>query len=212
MKKVFFIVVFAILGVLQSEAQVSFKPGIKAGLNFSKLQDTNLENKTDFYIGGFGTIKFSNVYSLQPELIYSRQGGKGTVSGFYYDQVSPTEINTVYEERDADVSLQYLSFVTMNKFNINKSFYILAGPYFDFLVGDDFKIDRKNEYRAEISKGEDIDLGLTGGIGYIFPNGIGFEARIKKGTRDAIDDRNGSATVNINFGYQIGATYTFDLK
>lgn len=210
MRKIFIIAFFSFFGITQ--AQVSFKPGIQAGMNFSKLQNINLGTKTDFYVGAFGALRLSKFYTLQPELVYSRQGGKGKVSGFYYAQVSPTVIDAVYEERDADISLQYISGVTINKFNINKSIYILVGPYFDILVGNNFKIDKKNDFKANISKGEDIDFGIIGGVGFSLPKGISFEGRIKKGTRDAIDDNSGSLNVNTNLVFQLGATYTFGLK
>ncbi|TDE31723.1 PorT family protein [Flavobacterium ranwuense] len=211
-KKGFIIAVFALLGVAQVQAQVTFKPGIQIGLNFSKIQNANLSTKTDFYLGAFGALKLSKFYTLQPELVYSRQGGKGKVDGFYYEQVSPFEINTVYEERDADISLQYLSFVTINKFNLYMNFYILVGPCFDILVGNDFKIDENKDFNANVSKGEDIDFGIIGGVGFSLPKGISLEARIKKGTRDVFDDNTGSANVNSNLVYQIGATYIFGLN
>jgi hypothetical protein len=210
MKRIIACILLITFGITYS--QVTFKPGIRAGLNFSSIQNIDLGTKVDYYLGAYGAIKFSKYYTLQPELDYSRQGGKGKVYGFYYKQVSPTNSETIYENRDADISLQYLSFVTINKFDLGKHIYLLVGPYFDFLIGSDFKIDFSNDFRANVTKGEDIDIGIIGGIGFNLPKGISLETRIKKGTRDAIDDYTGSLNVNTNLVFQIGASYTFDMK
>lgn len=211
-KKILSLFCFVLIGIVQSNAQVTFKPGVNIGLNISNIKNTNFESKEGFYIGAFGALKLSKIYSLQEEITYSSQGGKGTIDGFYYDQISPTEVNTIYEARDAKISLQYLSFVTMNKFNISNSFYVLAGVFFDFLVASDFKIDLHDNFVANVSRGEDIDLGITGGLGFSLPKGFSIEARIKKGVRDVFDDYRGSSAVNTNLVYQIGGTYTFNIK
>ncbi|WP_346983397.1 outer membrane beta-barrel protein [Chryseobacterium sp. POE27] len=76
-------------------AQVTFNPGIRAGANFSHFTNKaqwysyldfdysnsaeakmDFKTKTDFYIGLFGNIRFAKFYALQPEINYSRQGGK----------------------------------------------------------------------------------------------------------------------------------------
>ncbi|MEO6175422.1 MAG: outer membrane beta-barrel protein [Flavobacterium circumlabens] len=209
MKKTFLLFAIIFLSFTKTQAQVTFRPGIQAGATISKIEKTELDlkSKTDFYIGGFGALKLGKIYTLQPEITYSRQGSKGSVEGFYYGQSQ-----TITEKRSLDISLQYLSFITMNKFNLTENIYLLAGPFVDFMVGDEVKYDKSNNFFAPISKGEDIDFGIIGGVGFSLPKGIAFEARIKKGTRDAFDDVNGSATVNTNLVYQIGAAYTFGKK
>ena len=210
MKKTFTIVFLVVFGI--SQAQVTLRPGINVGLNISNIQNTNFDPKEALFIGAFGALKLSKFYTIQEEISYSGQGGKGTIDGFYYDQISPTQINTVYEARNAEISLHYLSFATMNKFNVTKSFYFLVGPFLDILVGSDFKIDLDNNFVANVSKGEDIDLGIIGGLGFSLPKGFSIEGRIKKGVRDVFDDHSGSSIVNTNLVYQIGGTYTFNLK
>ncbi|KUJ62598.1 hypothetical protein AR687_07120 [Flavobacteriaceae bacterium CRH] len=202
-------VVLAFFVITSIQAQVTFKPGIHAGVNISKITDSDLNAKTDFYIGAFGALKLSKFYTLQPELTYSRQGAKGSVDGYYFIYQENGQAQSIYETRKLDISLDYLSFVTMNKFNLTEDIYLLAGPFFDIMVGDEFKIDKSNNYQIIMSKGEDIDFGIIAGAGYSLPKGISFEVRIKKGTRDAFDDNTGSANVNTNLVYQIGATYTF---
>ena len=214
MKKTFLLFAIIFLSFTKTQAQVTFRPGIQAGATISKIEKTELDlkSKTDFYIGGFGALKLGKIYTLQPEITYSRQGSKGSVEGYYFNYSSNGQAQRINEKRSLDISLQYLSFITMNKFNLTENIYLLAGPFVDFMVGDEVKYDKSNNFFANISKGEDIDFGIIGGVGFSLPKGIAFEARIKKGTRDAFDDVNGSATVNTNLVYQIGAAYTFGKK
>ena len=202
---------FTFIVIFQVQAQVTFKPGIQAGINISKLTNTNLENKIDFYIGGFGALKLSKFYTLQPELTYSKQGAKGNAaigSKSYYNPTTNSYITT-YNEGNVDVSLQYISAITINKFNFNESFYILAGPFFDILIADNFKVDPKENERS-FTKGGDIDLGIIGGLGYSLKNGVSFEARVKKGlTNSYSNDYTYGGNNNTNLVYQIGAAYTF---
>ncbi|KLT70637.1 porin family protein [Flavobacterium sp. ABG] len=200
---------------LNLQAQVTFRPGVHAGLNISKFTDSDFGNKTDFYIGAFGALKLSKVYTLQPELTYSRQGAKGSNVPMGYTSIynpSTNTYTTVYNEGSVDISLQYLSAVTINKFNLTNDFYLLVGPYFDILVGDDVKVNPKSRER-DFKKGEDVDLGIVGGLGYSLKNGISFEGRIKKGLTNSFTNYysyNYSDATNLVF--QFGATYTFGKK
>ncbi|MFB9107058.1 porin family protein [Flavobacterium gyeonganense] len=210
-KKNLAFIAFSLFAFLKIQAQVTFKPGIHAGVNLSKISKTDFDvnSKTDFYFGGFGALKLSRFYTLQPEVTYSRQGAKASIEGFYYDRLPDGQSETITENRNVDISLRYLSFVTINKFNITEKVYLLAGPYIDFVIGDEIEYDKSNGFFTSVSKGEDIDFGIIGGAGFNLYKGIALEARIKKGTRDAFDDTNGAASINTNLVYQIGAAYTF---
>ena len=91
MKTKIFALLILISGFLS--AQVTFNPGIRAGINFANLTNrsnetfylhedenpekvihTSLKTVTDFYFGLQGNIRFTERYALQPEVNYSRQG------------------------------------------------------------------------------------------------------------------------------------------
>lgn len=202
---------FTFTVIFQVQAQVTFRPGIQAGINISKLTDSNLGNKTDFYIGAFGALKLSKFYTLQPELTYSRQGGKGNLSmgtTTIYDSGTNSYFTTGRQEANVNASLQYISGITINKFNFTESFYVLVGPFCDILIADTFKVDPKDKER-NFNKGQDIDLGIIGGLGYSLKNGVSFETRIKKGLTDAFTNYYANGANSTNLVYQIGATYTF---
>ncbi|MEO8533861.1 MAG: outer membrane beta-barrel protein [Flavobacterium sp.] len=207
------IAIIVFFTALNLNEQVTFRPGIQAGINISKFTDSDLGNKTDFYIGGFGALKLSKFYTLQPELTYSRQGAKGNISmgsTSTYDQVS-NSYNTIDEYGNVDASLQYISGITINKINFTESLYVLAGPFFDILIADDVKVDPKNN-EGNFNKGDDIDLGIIGGLGYSLKNGISFEGRVKKGFTNSFTNYYADSNDTGNLVFQFGATYTFGKK
>ncbi|KGO91300.1 porin family protein [Flavobacterium subsaxonicum] len=215
MKKITLLLV-CFLALHTANAQVTIKPGIRAGLNLATLTNTNLDTKADFYVGGFVAIKLAKFYTLQPELTYSRQGATG--SGFYnadyyygYDPVIPAYGGS----NDTDYSLQYLSLGVMNKFNIIDGFHAIVGPTLDFKVGDNF-----TGYAADELMG--VDLGLNAGLGYTLPMGLTIEARYKIGFADIFgdnysgynddyyyDDNGNYDDVILNSVVQLGLSYAF---
>ncbi|RAR71537.1 outer membrane beta-barrel protein [Flavobacterium aciduliphilum] len=193
MRKILFILLYVV--PFFSNAQVEFKPSVRVGLNVSKLEGIDIPSKNDIYFGISGGIKLSKTYTLQPELSISKQGAKG-----YYAYNN----NGYFVSGNTDISLQYLSFSINNKFQLFKNFNLLLGEFNDIVIGD--KIIQENS--RSISKGQDIDYGIFGGIGYEFPKGIGFEVRVKKGFGDALDDYTGYKSQITNLVFQFGATYT----
>ncbi len=196
MKKFFIIASLAFFGMTQ--AQVTFKPGLRAGANFSHFTkgdefnyyyDNNgnqvsgdYSSKTDLYLGFYGALHLTKYYTLQPEINYSRQG-------------------TVYNGNDGfgDVKLNvsYLSIAIANKFTFTDKFNVHIGPTIDFVVDNDFNTE------------SDLDFAFFLGAGYNFTKNFGIEARVKKGIIPVLDDYNDYHT---NVVFSIGATYTFDLK
>ena len=76
MKKIAFLIIIAVYGLSQVHAQ-NF--GVKAGYNYSTLSGetssiSTIEGLSGFYIGGLVELPISNMLSIQPELIFSRQG------------------------------------------------------------------------------------------------------------------------------------------
>lgn len=203
MKKSVIALLFFCFGIDQANAQVSFKPGIKAGVNFSHFTQTDNPNekftsKTDFYAGAFGELKLSKFYTLQPEIIYTRQG-----SGYEYvdlDNVKHTET----------LDLAYLSIAVANKFTFN-GFNFHVGPTVDIKIND---IDKQlgntyyeDDYDYYYDEYNSIDFAFFAGVGYNFTDNFGIEGRIKKGIIPVNGDWDYTNVV-----YQLGLTYAFDVK
>ncbi|RRJ94001.1 outer membrane beta-barrel protein [Flavobacterium macacae] len=203
MKKAIVASLFLCLGISNLNAQVTFKPGVRGGLNLSTITQTEGTYRPDFYLGVFGAINFTKVYTLQPEINYSRQGVNDIL---LYDYNSNS--NEYYLKND-DISVNYISLSAMNKFTIANRFQIMVGPTLDFVVGKD------SEYIYS-----DADLAVNFGLGYKFPNGISVEARFKKGIAEVLynnyyyndNDNYFWGDWNTNNVFQLGVSYAFNLK
>ena len=127
MKKIAFLIIIAVCGFSQVRAQ-NF--GVKAGYNYSTLSGetssiSTIEGLSGFYIGGLVELPISDVLSIQPELIFSRQGvaWRQEIKGFGMK----VDIN------NADLRLDYLNIPVMAKVNLGPLF-LLGGVQFGFLV------------------------------------------------------------------------------
>jgi len=192
------ITIIGFFGLSFSQTQKSL--GLRAGGNISKLTNANLDTKSGVYLGVFGHFKFSDMYVLQPEINYSNQGGKA--------------INS----EDKDVDIHYISITVTNKLFVqNSGFHFILAPSFDFDTDDTLiGITNRNE-------GNDItflDMAIGLGFGYEFKNGIGIEARYKRGFIDVFSgswhDFESEPLYNeenqFNNLYQVGLTYKFDFS
>jgi hypothetical protein len=189
------VLLFLFFGLGQVKAQVTFKPGLRGGANFSHFtkgsnyyadpydepsnvnSNVQYETKTDFYLGFYGAIKLAKHYTLQPEIDYSSQGSK------YRTATS-----------NVDLNVDYLSFGVMNKFTFGDRFNVHVGPTLDFVVNKDFRTDTN------------VDMAFVLGAGISLTRNFGIEGRVKKGIIPVID----FVEYHTNVVFSIGATYTFD--
>ena len=217
MKKLFIVAIIALFGITQIEAQVTFKPGLRGGVNFAHFtkgdrynngyyydgngnyvsntsNNNDFNSKTDFYVGLYGALHLTKYYTLQPEIDYSNQGST----------LNYVDSNKISRSTKLDVS--YLSIAVINKFTFNK-FNVLLGPAVEFVV------DEKN-----MNADNDIDLTFQLGAGYDITKNFGLEARIKKGIIPSFYNSNYNGysysdnSNHTNVVFSIGATYTFDIK
>lgn len=197
MKKHILIIGFLLVGSI-ALINAQARPGIKLGVNSSNLSNTTLETKQDFYIGAFVNIPLADYYTLQPEILYSRQGGASNSIEF------------------DDININYIAITAANKFYVspNKGFHFIIGLGLDFNVSSDLNLlFGSNNEEFDISP---VDLTFTGGIGYEFGFGLILEARYKQGaistdffgTRDLFEE-DGS---QLNSVFQIGLAYKFKIK
>ncbi len=218
MKKTLFLCCLAFVA-LAANAQVSIQPGVRGGINFSKLTNSDADMKTDFFVGGSIAIKFTKFYALQPELTYSRQGAKAMD---YYNALVPEFDPMFYPERKVErkYSLDYLSLGIINKFTFGPGFQVMVGPSFDFKVADNF-----DSYGY--GSPQDFDLSLVAGVGFALKNGLGFDLRFKQGLVDVYGydrfntyyDQYGNYYNNYNVDdivlnqvIQVGVSYSFKMK
>jgi hypothetical protein len=193
------ILLFLFFGIMLAHAQVSFKPGLRGGANFSHftkgsnyyytdpyepvnpgVSNVNYSTKTDFYIGFYGALKLSKFYTLQPEIDYSSQGSNyrsGTNNSITLD-------------------VDYLSFEVLNKFTFGDRFNMHFGPTLDFVTSTNFDTDAN------------VDMAFVLGMGINLTRNFGIEGRVKKGIIPVVDFNDN----HTNVVFSIGGTYTFDVK
>ena len=201
MKKTLLAIILLFTGLTTVKAQVSFKPGIRGGVNFAKITHTESDFKTDFYVGIIGELKLGRFYSLQPEINYSNQGGANmTVSYYDYNQGQD-----VVEKKD--ITFSYISIGLVNKLNLPSGVNFQLGPTFD--------IEANTHRYSNVG----IDLAFVFGMAYNLTDNLAIEARLKKGIIDVFesdylyyDGYYEYDDYNTNFLFQIGLSYTFGLK
>lgn len=177
MKKQFItLVLFLLFG--ESNAQTSFRPGFRAGANFSQITGTYYEPRTDFYLGGFGEIKLGSFFFLQPEVGFSRQGAQGDV----YLQPRPGSGDVKKED------LWFKKNIESNYITLGINGKMAFSPAVRFLFG--FSAEHILEGLEAVKPlRNELDLAMVAGVEYKFPFGMGVEVRIKRGTWDMIDSR-----------------------
>ena len=184
MKKGLFTIIL-ILFLTSTYAQVTFKPGVRLGLNIASISNTDDGSKIDLHAGIFGELRLGGVYALQPEINYSKQGSE-------------------------HIDFNYLSIRIVNKFYIlseDTPLFISVSPGFDVNLNGNTQ-SYSNEYGAGVNF--DADLSFTGGIGYDFPFGLGVEARYKKGIIDIFTNFDNQTKKRLNSVIQLSAYYKFD--
>ena len=166
MKKIITLIVFAAVA-LCAQTQVSFKYGVKAGINVSTWTGDadDAESLTRGQFGAFARLSILDKLAIQPELLYSLQGTKGD------GEDGTTKIKTNYVQ--IPVMFKYYPIMGLN---------LQAGPQIGFLA------------KAEV-QGEDIkdymnkmDFAFNLGAGYDTDFGVGIDARYSIGLTNVLDD------------------------
>ena len=185
MKKLFVIAFITVLSVSSLYAQhTNF--GIKAGYNSASVQVTNStdwEAKSGFHAGGFAHIHINKNFAVQPEVVYSNQGG---------------------ESGNAKLKLNYINVPVLLQYMVENGLRLQTGPQIGFLVTAKQKI---GNVEADIDDRFDaVDIAWAFGAGYIFTSGIGIDARYNLGLNNISDDETFKAKNRV---FQVGLFYQF---
>ncbi len=202
LKKSLCLVLFLALGLTTSYAQDVFVGGL-GGLNIATL--TNLgsasastgfssastKNKPRLlpHLGGYAEIKISEIFSVQPELLFS-------MKGFATEYTSSGGGTTV--EQDSKLTLSYIDIPVQARFNLGGGFYLMGGPYVGIMLSAKSKYksvtdDGSNVVTVESESSDTdglntIDVGMYLGAGYQMESGLLFGARWCRAFNDLYDD------------------------
>jgi hypothetical protein len=138
------------------------RAGVKGGLNVSNLyiDDVDDENaRYGFNLGFYGQLLSSDVFAIQPELLFSTKGSKAEYKGLFDGNIK--------------YNLSYLDLPVLAVFKLGESAEIHLGPYVSYLLGAD--ISHKGDLGSgvqDIDKDhlKSFDYGLSGGFGLNFGN------------------------------------------
>ena len=200
-------------------AQVSF--GVRSGINFSKWDGQDLQiindllDKTDGYaytkgtrgmhIGGYVSIPISETFTFEPGIEYSKKGY--SIKGdFQIPVLKYLGINA-----RAQVQSHYIDMPLVIKANVYKGFNIYAGPQVSYLARSTLNakvgvlgITLFNRGFGITNRFNKIDMGLTGGVGYAFNNGLNIQAGYDYGLSKLDKNDNYDAynrVVKVSVGY-----------
>lgn len=218
-RKIFFSFLCTFLLIHVMQAQVSY--GIRAGVNFAKWQGDDLQiiedlldktdgyvvtkGKTGIHIGGYVNIPISRTFSFEPGIAYSKKG-YAIKGDFQIPVLKYLGINA-----GARVQSHYIDIPLVLKANLVKGLKIYAGPQVSYLVHSSLNAKLGILGISIFNKGVGItgrfnkaDLGLTGGIGYEFDNGINLQAGYDYGLSKLDKNDNYEAynrVVKVSVGY-----------
>jgi hypothetical protein len=185
MKKAVVLFVLATVTTLVLQAQQTHF-GLKGGLNLSSVAVENGEDydtKTGIHFGGLAHIHISTHFALQPELVYSMQGG---------------------EDGDFKFKLNYLNVPLLAQYMTNDGFRLQTGPQIGFLVKGKTKL---NDVEVDVTDDlSTVDFSWAFGASYLFPAGVGIDARYNLGISNVNDSENVEFRNRV---FQIGLFYQF---
>lgn len=132
--------------------------GIKGGVNFSNIvggddgnsiDDENL--LTSFHIGIFTQVGLSDVFYIQPELLYTRKG---------------TELDLGLLG-DRQLNLDYLELPIMFRIQVLETINLEAGPYAAYLLNSKITNGNSNEsFNLDTDDFRKLDYGVAIGAGF----------------------------------------------
>ena len=180
MKKVLLSAV-AVMAFMSVSAQET-RFGVKAGANLSTFTGDadGVKSLVGFQVGGFAEIKLTDKFAIQPEVLFSTQGGKYKESALGYSQ-------------EDKLNLSYLNVPVMAKYYVAEKFSVEAGPQIGFLLSAKDKYeysgpDGSDSGKEDIKDGfKSIDFGVNFGAGYDFTENLSLGLRYTLGLSSVAD-------------------------
>ena len=161
-----FISTGAIMAQINDASMAQF--GVKGGVNFSNMYTDDVDDNnvlTSFNAGVYVNFPVTDLFSIQPEILYSRKGSELTYEN-------------VFASGSAKFNLNYIEVPVLLKINVTDNFNIHAGPYFAYLIDSKITNDSDGAFDFETNFDNDdfnkFDAGIAAGIGFDFDSfGIG---------------------------------------
>ena len=218
-KKLFAIGIFTLTINNIINAQVTY--GVRSGVNYATWKGDDIQiiqdlvDKTDGYIvtkgrtgmhiGGYVHIPISETFAFEPGLEYSKKG-YSLKGDFQIPVLKYLGINA-----RAQVQSHYIDIPLVVRANVYKGLNVYAGPQVSYLMRSTLNaklgvlgITIFNKGVGITERFNKVDMGLTGGIGYQFNNGLNLQAGYDYGLSKLDKNDNYSAynrVVKVSVGY-----------
>lgn len=191
MKKISFLIL-AMLMVVGVKAQTDVTIGPKGGFNLTNISHVNdSRNKLSFHAGGFAEFRFTELFALQPELIYSRQG------------LRMKKDDSGWKSR---YRVNYLNLPVMAKFYVLDGLSVEVGPQFGVALNGKVKAKKDDTtVKRKIDNLNHFDMSLGVGASYKLDMGLVVSARYNFGLTNVISD----IGANKNHVFQLSAGWCF---
>ena len=213
MKKIFFIFSLALLGFIArpvSAQRVSI--GVKGGYNHATWEGDAMESlnslvsltngygsttaRAGFHAGGYIRIPVSPVFSIEPGAYYSQKGMQ--ISG----QFSSVQLDFLNLQATITDKADYIDIPLLAKVFVAEGLHFYGGPQVSFLVSNKINtkasvigfnvLNRDLDYDSPFRK---TDVGVVGGLGYRFNNGLNLSAGYDYGL-NTVDNNSNFNTFN----------------
>jgi hypothetical protein len=184
MKIILVIILLLSLSAVSKAQDTHF--GLKAGLNISSLdvkQGVDWDAKAGFHFGGLAHVHLTPHFAVQPEIVFSQQGG---------------------EYNSDKWKINYLNIPVLLQYMTGSGFRLQTGPQLGFALSSEVK-----QGDIEIDNDDDvntIDFSWSFGASYLFPGGIGVDARYNHGITNIYEPEVPEVRNRV---FQLGVFYQF---
>lgn len=188
MKKFLFVGMVFLLAFMKIKAQMTHAQfGLKGGVNVATIKvnaGNDYDSRTGFYLGGLAHIHVTKHFAVQPEVVYSTEGGE--------------------MDNDFKTKLDYINVPVLAQLMCGNGFRLQTGPQIGFLLsGKNESNDVEENVKDQLKT---ADLAWSFGASYISKSGLGVDARYNLG----LTDINNSPVVEAKTRtFQVGAFYQF---
>ena len=188
---------------MRTEMSTATRFGLKGGVNLATLEidddassGLNTNMKTSFNLGAFVNIPITDRFRIQPEVMYSGQGTKGSIDS----------------DESFEYDFHYINIPIMAQLQTAGGFFLETGPQVGFMISSKLDVEGQDvDIEESVKK---TDFGWGAGIGYLSRIGLGLGARYVHGFSN-VWDRDGAnpsedmqfsnRTVQISLIYHLGA-------
>ncbi|MFY7670419.1 porin family protein [Tenacibaculum sp. MEBiC06402] len=187
MKKIPLLLTVCFLSFTNYIAAQNVDFGLKGGLNIANVNvpdiDEDLNNLLSFHVGTFAEFKFNEKISLQPELLYTRQGSEVV-------------------ENNSKVKIDYLAMPILAKYYFFENLSLEVGPQISFLINDKIEyID--SSIPDEETDASSFDFSLNFGLGYNLGSNMIIQTRYCYGVSAVYENPDAKNSVfQISLGYK----------